>query len=259
MDYTLSKGSHTNPKDGRCAMEWVAYVAGEDHSDHPVCVSPVLQAFCIPFNDSLDTETRQRLRPYLARCIGTAGDGLDEDRAWMATDWLIREFTPAWLDLAGLHDHACNLRSLGSVLSAETLKSARPTLDRAGKASAAAGAAARDAAGGAAWDAAGGAAGAAARDAAGAAAAAAAWDAAWAAAAAAAWDAAGAAAWAAAWAAPGAAAWAAAWAAAKDALRPTVVALQDSAFDLLDRMLPTEIVELPELVRERAVEVLSAA
>src|SRR3954468_5054413 len=243
MDYTLSDGSHTNPKDGRCAMEWVAYVAGEDHSDHPVCVSPMLQAFCISFNNALDTEMRQRLRPYLARCIGTAGDGLDEDRAWMATDWLIREFTPAWLDLAGLHNHAFNLRSLGRVLSAETLKSARPTLDKAGTASAAARAAAGDAAWAAAGDAARAAAGDAAWGAAG--------DAGGAAARAAAWDAAGDAAW--------AAAGDAAWAAARDALRPTVVALQDSAFDLLDRMLPTEIVELPELVRERAVEVLSAA
>ena len=98
---------------------------------------------------------------------------------------------------------------------------------------AAAGAAARDAALDAAW--------AAARDAAWAAAGAAAGDAAWAAARAAAgdaaWDAARAAAGDAAWAAAWAAAGAAAWAAAGAALKPTVTALQASAFDLLDRML----------------------
>jgi len=53
----------------------------------------------------------------------------------------------------------------------------------------------------------------------------------------AAWAAAGAAAWDAAGDAAGAAAWAAARAAAGDALRPTVVALQKSAIDLVERML----------------------
>jgi hypothetical protein len=169
-NYTLSKGSHPTPDAGRCAMEWVSYLAGEPHSDQPVCVSPVLKAFCISFNDALDDEQRQKLRPYLARTIGTAGDGLDEQRAWMAADWLIRTFTPAWLDLAGLHDHASNLRSLGAVISTETCKAAQPTLDKAAKDAYAAGDAAGAAAGAAAWDAA--------RDAAGAAARAAAWDAA---------------------------------------------------------------------------------
>ncbi len=53
----------------------------------------------------------------------------------------------------------------------------------------------------------------------------------------AAWDAARAAAGAAAWDAARAAAWAAAWAAAGDALADTVTELQDSAADLLDRMI----------------------
>jgi hypothetical protein len=138
MDYTLAKGSHTDPNRGRCAMEWVSFIAGEPHSDQPVCVSPVLKAFCIAFNDALEDGPRQRLRPYLTRCIGTAGDGLDEQRAWMATDWLIRVYLPAWLDLAGLHANACNLRALAQVVGAETLKSAEPKLGEARRASAAA-------------------------------------------------------------------------------------------------------------------------
>ncbi|HUE25944.1 MAG TPA: hypothetical protein VMP89_04150 [Solirubrobacteraceae bacterium] len=43
-DYTLAYGTHATPDDGRCAMEWVSYLAGEPHSDHPACVSPVLRA-----------------------------------------------------------------------------------------------------------------------------------------------------------------------------------------------------------------------
>lgn len=53
-------------------MEWVAYLAGEEHSDQPVCVSPMLRKFCISLNDVLPDEPRQRLRPYLARTIGTS-------------------------------------------------------------------------------------------------------------------------------------------------------------------------------------------
>jgi hypothetical protein len=33
MDYFLSKGSHSSAGDGRCAMEWVSFLAGERHSD----------------------------------------------------------------------------------------------------------------------------------------------------------------------------------------------------------------------------------
>ena len=43
-DYTLAYGTHPNPQDGRCAMEWVAHLAGERHSDQPACVSPVVRA-----------------------------------------------------------------------------------------------------------------------------------------------------------------------------------------------------------------------
>ena len=77
-DYALAYGTHATPEDGRCAMEWVSYLAGEAHSDEPACVSPVLRAFCTTLNDSLEDVPRQRLRPYLARTIGTATDGLDE-------------------------------------------------------------------------------------------------------------------------------------------------------------------------------------
>jgi hypothetical protein len=36
---------------------------------------------------SVDTKTRQKLRPYLARMIGTAGDGRDEERTVLVRWW----------------------------------------------------------------------------------------------------------------------------------------------------------------------------
>src|ERR1700733_15836705 len=100
-DYILAYGTHATPDDGRCAMEWVSHLAGEPHSDQPACVSPVLRAFCTTLNDNLEDGPRQRLRPYLTRTIGTADDGLDEARSWQAMDWLIRVYSPTWLELAG--------------------------------------------------------------------------------------------------------------------------------------------------------------
>src|ERR1700680_1196735 len=41
----LASGSHGDRSHGLCAMEVVAWLAGEKHSDHPECASPVIAAF----------------------------------------------------------------------------------------------------------------------------------------------------------------------------------------------------------------------
>jgi hypothetical protein len=217
--YFLHPGAHDPGSGQRCAMEWVAWIAGEDHSASPACVSPILAGFCRSLNDVLPDDSRQRMRPYLARCIGTAGDGLDEQRGYLCLDWIVRTYTPAWLALAGLGADAEQLRSLAPITDLASARLASPVVREAREKAAAAWAAAR----------------AAARDAA--------RDAAWAAAGAAAGDAAG----------------AAARDAAGDALAPTLRELQASAFELLDRMLPTVAVTLPEVQATRAAVVCEAS
>lgn len=160
----LDGGAHGTFEEGHCALEVVAWLAGEEHSDHPKCASPVIGAFMRRWNDDLDDEGRQRLKPYLPRLVGSkATKKIEERRAWMAADWLVRVHTPAWLELAGITESAEALRSLPELRTLTGLKKSRPKID-------AARAAAWDAAGAAAWaaarDAAGDAAGAAARDAA---------------------------------------------------------------------------------------------
>jgi hypothetical protein len=238
----LSKGAHPTPEAGVCLLEAVAWVRGQPFSDHPPCVSPVLGAYGRSLNDALPEDKRQQLVRFIPRLVGTAGDtDRDMRRSYMALDYLLRHYLPAWLELAGLTERAEQIRQAPEVRTAADCDSIRALVEQARSEAAAAGAAAWDAAGAAAW--------AAAWDAAGAAAWAAAWDAAWdaagdaagAAAWAAAWDAAGAAAWAAAWdaawAAAGAAAGDAAWAAAKAKLQPTVDQLQDDAIALFDRLI----------------------
>jgi hypothetical protein len=213
---TLKHGKHDSIDHGACLLEAVSWVVGEPFSDHPQCVCPVLGAFGRSWNDSLDDDKRNRLlQRFITRLVGTRSTAVvEERRAWMAADWLIRTYAPAWLRLAGLNDHADALAGADAVSDLDALGSVQPLI-----------AAARAAARAAAWDAARAAAGDAARDAAWDAARAAAWDAAW--------DAARAAARAAA----GAAAWAAARAAAAAALAPTTRELQQSALLLLDRMI----------------------
>jgi len=205
---TLQRGAHDS-NEQMCAMEAAAWIAGEEHSDRPKCVSPVLAAFMRSWNDALDDEERQALKRYVPRVIGTAGDGHDAQRAWLAADWLVRVCTPAWLDLAEIDDSAEALRSLPPITEA-TANEAHPTMEAARRKAAAAWDATRAAAGDTSWDAA--------RAAVTAAAWAATWDAAWDAA----WAAAGAAAWDAARAAVGNAA----WHAARDA---AIVAAWDAA------------------------------
>jgi hypothetical protein len=130
-EYWLAHGPHATPEDGRCAMEWVSYLAGEPHSDQPACVSPALRSFCVALNDGLEKNTRQRLRPFLARTIGTTRDGLDEERAWMAIDWLVRVYAPAWLELAGVTGAARGLTLLAPVRRGEHLAAVRETLETA--------------------------------------------------------------------------------------------------------------------------------
>lgn len=131
---TLSHGGHASPDAGMCAMEAVAYIAGEPHSDHPACVSPVIAAALRRWNDNLpDNATRDRLiKPLLPHVIGTAGSAAVENRrAWMATDWLVRVHTPVWLRLAGFEDHARTLEGLERYVDAATARSNQSSVDAA--------------------------------------------------------------------------------------------------------------------------------
>jgi hypothetical protein len=221
----LKRGAHTEGSGEMCVMECASMLAGEDWSDTPKCVSPIIGAFMRNFNDSVDDDTRQKLKRFIPLVMNTnTGAADDLRRSWMAMDWLVRVHVPAWLDLAKLDSYAAAIRGGPEIVDGETLADAMPSLIAGQKKADAAWDAARDAA----------------RDPARAAARAAAWDAARAAACPA-WDPDRDDSWHAAWAAVWYAAWAAARDpaardAARDALKPTVTTLQESAFGLIERM-----------------------
>ena len=150
---TLSKGAH-DPDGKFCVMEAVAYLAGEPWSDTPDCASPVIGAFLRSWNDTLSDDDRQNLKRYIPRLVGSKGTPEHEDRrAWMALDWLVRDYTPAWLRLARLDVHADILTALPEFKAGMSVPSVRPAIEAARKDANAAWAAAWAAAGDAAGDA----------------------------------------------------------------------------------------------------------
>ena len=128
-----------------CELEAVAYITRSDHTAHPPCASPVIAAFLRSWNDSLPDDERQHLKQYIPRLVGSKGtDEQETDRAWLATDWLIRVQAPAWLRLAGMADQADLLAAMQPV-NPETCPSIMPALKAVRSDAAAARAAAGDA------------------------------------------------------------------------------------------------------------------
>jgi hypothetical protein len=95
-----------------CIMDWASFVTGEEWSDQPSCVSPVLRSFLIRLNDRLGDEDRQALKPYLPKVIGTAGDGQDAARRALAAKYVVNTGLPDWLEMAGMLDRAAQLREM---------------------------------------------------------------------------------------------------------------------------------------------------
>ncbi|HZA18935.1 MAG TPA: hypothetical protein VE645_18995 [Pseudonocardiaceae bacterium] len=106
-------------------MELASYVAGEPWSDRPVCFCPVLAAFLRRYNDLTDSEGREALKPFLSRIIGTAGDGYQQARGYMATDWTVRVALPTWLEIAGAQDAAAEMRALPEITDPASARTGR--------------------------------------------------------------------------------------------------------------------------------------
>jgi hypothetical protein len=128
----LAEGDHPDRSGDLCVMEAVAYFADEPHSDHPRCVSPAIGAFLRSWNDALPDDERQTLAKYIPLVVGTRTTDADEmTQAWLATDWLVRTFAPAWLRLAGLADHAAALEGLDALTSDDLARKAQPIISAA--------------------------------------------------------------------------------------------------------------------------------
>jgi hypothetical protein len=112
----LQRGQHDTLADGGDVMEFAAWVAGEPHSDHPACVSPVIGAFARPVNDWLDDAERQQLLPFAILAVGTnTGPDDDRTRLFLCADAAVRVFLPLALDALGKPDQARAFRAREAV------------------------------------------------------------------------------------------------------------------------------------------------
>lgn len=85
----LRKGAHGGPGQGVCVMEAVSTLyPGQSHTDSPRCVSNPLIGMAQGINDSLSDQNRQMLWKFVPKFIGTANDGLANERAKAGLYWL---------------------------------------------------------------------------------------------------------------------------------------------------------------------------
>ncbi len=127
---TLKRGGHKAPPPNApasdlelCGTEFVAWLAGERHSDHPQCLCPALGGFIRRFNDLASDEGRQALKPFLPRAVGTRGDGHTQQRAFMAADCTVRR-AAARFEQAGKHEAAL-IYAIPTIVDAKTAYAAR--------------------------------------------------------------------------------------------------------------------------------------
>lgn len=115
----LLPGKHPSRDHGMCAMELVAWLAGEQHTDQPQCTCPVLASMVRTFNDIVpDTDTRNRyVRPLVPRLIHTRTTKENRRRrAFFALDTTVRFFAPMTLAAAGKLDAAEAINGLDEIV-----------------------------------------------------------------------------------------------------------------------------------------------
>lgn len=98
-----------------CALELVAWLAGERHSDSPDCTSPVITALVRSFNDVIPSDAARSyyLRSSIPRLINTrASRQVEKRRAATVIDFLVRGLLPMLLHKQGRHAEASELAGL---------------------------------------------------------------------------------------------------------------------------------------------------
>lgn len=132
--HPLRRGAHPSRDAGLCAMELVAWLAGEPHSDEPQCACPVAAAVVRATNDTLDDQARERwLRPLVPLLVHSRGTAeLERRRGWLVVDCLVRELLPMWLQHRHDAGAAAALAGLPPVVDLASLRFAEAAVQKHG-------------------------------------------------------------------------------------------------------------------------------
>lgn len=79
--FKLSQGSHKGPQSGMCVMEMASFLNGEEWSDTPECVCPVIGRFCQGVNDKRGQDFRDKLQTYMFKLMGSRSPEHEQERA----------------------------------------------------------------------------------------------------------------------------------------------------------------------------------
>jgi len=122
----LYPGKHNGQSGQLCLLEAAAVLAGEPLTDHPRSVSPVVCTLGIRLNDLGTHRQRQTLTRFLPDLVGTAGDGKEDARMWVALDHSVRTVWPRWVDRFGMGEEAAALWGLAPITGEPAYSAARP-------------------------------------------------------------------------------------------------------------------------------------
>ncbi|NDJ13577.1 MAG: hypothetical protein EBY17_20675 [Acidobacteriia bacterium] len=96
-----------------CLLEAVAFMAGEPHSDCPMCVCPILASFARTLNDSFrsDVERTENLSQFISKLAQTnRGPDIGRARLNYILNHVLRIVVPNYLDSSG-HINSDGLRA----------------------------------------------------------------------------------------------------------------------------------------------------
>lgn len=102
--FDLRRGSGTDPATGACLLDAVSWLEYGHLGDHPECVCPVIAEFGRQVNDALNGQSRQRLKPYIPRLIGTVDPAAEYLRAEYLVWQAVRVFAPTEMEALGCAD-----------------------------------------------------------------------------------------------------------------------------------------------------------
>src|SRR5580704_9839784 len=71
-DMKLGSGTHLPGTENPCVMEYVSRLQGEEFSDHPVCVHPVIASAARAVNDWMPDGDRDKLLTLVSSMVGTS-------------------------------------------------------------------------------------------------------------------------------------------------------------------------------------------
>ncbi len=89
----LVRGVGDRKRGRMCIMSFVAFLAGEDHSDNPTTASPLIRQFAMTVNDEMPDPMRQRLKSFAPRILDTR-DGRDRTRVRLLIEAARTEVLP---------------------------------------------------------------------------------------------------------------------------------------------------------------------